>query len=91
MEGTLPGARLLLQSLQSAAGRALRQMLLTVYSAFELGILTKLIHHYLTVLIQCCLTHSHDCVTCDACRAGLSRCAEDGDEPLGWIPHREIE
>lgn len=74
VEGTLPGARLLLQSLQCAAGKALRKMLLTVYSAFELGIWSNLIYHYLTVLIQCCLTHTHECVTCDA----ASKCAEDG-------------
>lgn len=80
VEGTLPGARLLLQSLQCAAGKALRRMLLTVYSAFELGFWTNLIHHYLTVLIQCYLIHSHDCVTCDACRTGVSRC---GMNPWG--------
>lgn len=48
VEGTLPGARLLLQSLQCAAGKALRRMLLAEYSAFELGTLTNSIHCYLT-------------------------------------------
>lgn len=60
VEGTLPGARLL-QSLQCAAGKAVRKILLAAYSTFELGTLTNLIHYSLTELIQCYLIHTRLC------------------------------